>query len=137
MGLDDLIPDKDKQSGSSGGISNKASSETSSAETISYSGSSKYLSGERWRDIIEIMENELEITYGELAEKSPNEQEEILQQADKLVSGMGTWTGTEFEIETRCIVCGHDCTDDGVIIEGYNVCRGHSAQEVRTAINRL
>lgn len=135
MGIDNLMPEDD----SSSSASESSNSQTSSFQetSVSYTGSSRYLSGERWRDIIEIMEEELNIQYAELAELPPDEQETILQEADKLISGMGTWTGTEFEINSRCIVCGHECEEDGVTIEGYKVCRAHSAQEVRTSINNI
>lgn len=133
MGIDDLMPEDD----SNNSASESSSSSSFQASSVSYTGSSRYLSGERWRDLIEVMEQQLDITYAELAELSPEEQEEILQEADNMISGMGTWTGTEFEINTRCIVCGHDCESDGVDMEGYKVCRAHSAQEVRTAIDNL
>lgn len=135
MGIDDLMPERSKDKSSASESSNNFSS--TQETNISYSGGSKYLSGERWRDIIEVMEDELDITYAELAELNPDEQEQILQEADSRIASMGTWTGTEFNIETRCIVCGHECDDDGIVIEGYNVCRGHSAQEVRTSIDNM
>lgn len=137
MGIDDLMPEDDNNETSESSRDNSDEKSLSTSDFVSYSGGSRYLSGERWRQIIEVMENELNISYAELAERSPDEQEQILQKADDFISGMGSWTGTEFDIETRCIVCGHDCHADGIILEGYNVCRGHSAQEVRLAIDNL
>lgn len=132
MGIDDLIPDNKQKSGSES--SNTQPSFEVESDT-GKTGTSKYLETENWREIIEVVENEMNMNFNDVMSMPNQKQEEILHKAERINAGYGTWTGSEFEIQQRCVVCGHECKDDGVIIEDRPVCKGHSAAEVRTALD--
>lgn len=138
MGLDDVIGDDADKNDSSSDDSQDFNPENKEGPRYGHDRETirEAKSKQEWEEVIDAIENEMGLSISEVMNWHPKRQQEVLHKARLMASSEGTWTENVLDRETICIVCGHDCTHDGVVIEGEKVCKSHSANEVRTAIDK-
>lgn len=130
MGLDDLIPDDVDTSGSSRGKQDSGSqTETEYVETFSCGKGTKKFTEEQWEKVKNVVRSEYSFTVGELISKKAEERHDLLHEiAIKATSDREPETDNTSDV--RCAVCGNDCSDMYVVIEGEKVHIQHNAAQM-------
>lgn len=140
MGLDDLIPDGKETSGrssSGGGKSSSKSAEEKAHKVVESSkGKKVYQDKEDWDKVKAVIEEEMDFSFKEVMNMQAERRHEVLHEATYFAN-TGEWNewGSDRFAGLICDICDHDCTHDGVLIEGHHFCKGHNAGEVRTALD--
>lgn len=134
-GLNDLIPDDADTSGRS---SSRSKSTSSGPEYVKEFGSklgTKKFTEERWKEIKQEIRRKTEYSVGEVESLPAEERHEVLHELG--ISSNVDLDPKELEhgSDTLCVVCGNDCSDSYVPIQGNPVCINHPAIQIAKALD--
>lgn len=134
MGLDDILPDEADKRGAK--TQETEEKEEFHKKVTGPQGKEKKFDKERWKEIREIIDREFEDSLPEVMNNySRKKRYEVVHQAALVVDEQKELKETERQTTTRCPVCGNDCSDHSVEIEGTEVCIQHPAIQVRKALD--
>lgn len=139
MGLDDLIPEKDRNT--SGRSSSKKSNNTdddeddSAYKVIGSPPNDKHFSEERWEKVKRVIREEFGMSVQKVLNNKPaKERYEILHEA--ALYNSDAEEDSEYRVEERCEICDVAAKNEaGVTINGVRFCIHHPAVQVKNVLD--
>lgn len=134
MGLEDILPDEaDKR-----GAKTDSDEEEEAYKVVKGPrGKEKRFNEKKWKEVRRIIDREFEDPYLEVMNNySSKKRYDVVHQAALVSEERKEIKKTGRETTTRCAVCGSDCSDANVEIEGNRVCPQHPAAKVRTELDK-
>lgn len=134
MGLEDILPDEaDKR-----GAKTDTDKEQEAYKTVKGPrGKEKRFNKEKWKEVRRVIDREFEDSYLEVMNNySKKKRFDVVHQAALVSEEQKQLSRTGRETKTRCSVCGSDCADANVEIEGEKVCPQHPAAKVRVELDK-
>lgn len=134
MGLDSFKHEDTDTSKSGGGRSRKKKKEDEKV-TIGSKPYQKTFKKEKWEGVKDIIRRDFEVSVNEVKNSPPEERYDILHEAALIHEGEKTVDNSSHKAKTRCVVCGDECAEESVEIEGHAVHWNHPAVQVRKKID--
>lgn len=139
MGLDDLIPEHDRDtsgSSSQGSNSDKPSDPYQNDDLISIGSppNDKHFNEEQWEKVKRVVREEFGMTVGEVKTMPSKERYETLHKAVTFNEDQNGDDESKLMSNKRCPVCGRAADNVGVEISGELFCVEHTAGQVANAL---
>lgn len=131
MGLDEILPDEADKSGSGSSRSGSSSSKEYHKTITGPAGKEKKFTEERWGEIRRVIIQEFDDSFKEVMNNyKAKERYSVVHDASLFLEREKTKDELGREPDVTCSVCGAECSEGSVVLEGEKVCAHHPAAKV-------